>query len=478
MMRIGQAVLFAFRHAQPGVNGRRFGRGAAALLLCLVLSAGLCLAAVPVSAAAAVTEPYAALLRVGGVEYRIRAYDGSYEGNTYLSLTDLAVALSGSAKQFRFERVVSSTDGEYFSVTMGALPSLPSGGDAAGGYEGTSSVNPYRNMLYLDGALKKYYSWNPQNGDLCLSLTDLQLMLDVTLSGDPHEVLMLDPDRPFLPDPEELRKAGYFDGIDAVYLADSATGEIFFRQNSMPAVPVASLSKLLSYLVLREGMDAGEISMDDTVRISANVERVSRSGDGMVKLNAGEEKPFRELLEAMLVASSNESALALAEHLCGSEKAFVGRMNDRARELGLRTSVMYNCNGLPSYSGGSLPVKRQNRMSAEDLYKLCVILLERYPDITEITSIPLAHMPSLDDYRTANSNPLLYNMQGVTGLKTGSTNKAGYCIAATLPLQDSAGQAHTLVLILLGAETADVRGQASEILLRSAAAKIRAEGNP
>ena len=142
-------------------------------------------------------------------------------------------------------------------------------------------------------------------------------------------------------------------------------------------------------------------------------------------------------------------------------------MNSRAQELGLKSTRMYNCSGLPSFSEDSIPVKRQNRMSAEDLYRLVKIIMERYPDITEITSIPLAHMPSLNDYRTANSNPLLFNMSGVTGLKTGSTNKAGYCVAATLPVQKE-GETHTLVLILLGAETADLRGQAAEILLRDA----------
>ena len=444
-----------------------------------LLSLILCLASLsllmPVYGAAANTEPYRVSVRVGSDDFHIRAYDGSYEGNTYLSLTDLAVALAGTGKQFRFERVVSSTDGEYFSIVMGSAPSLPSGGDAAGVYQGTASVNPYRNPLYVDGAVKKYYTWNPQNGDLYMSLADVQLMLDLTMSGDPHDGLILEPDRPFLPDPDELRKSGYFDCIDAVYLADAATGEIYYRQNSLNAVPVASLSKLLSYLVLREGMESGEISMEDTVQISANAQRLSQSGDGMVVLNAGEAKPFRELLEAMLVASSNESALALAEHLCGSEEAFVVRMNEKARELGFKTTVMYNCNGLPSFSGGSMPVKRQNRMSAEDLYRLCTLLLERYPDLTDITSVALAHMPSLNDYRTANSNPLLYNMPGVNGLKTGSTNKAGDCVAATLPVQDAAGESHTLVLILLGAETADVRGQVAEILLRYAAAQIRAK---
>ena len=434
------------------------------------LSFALCLTvgllAFPVGASA-VNEPYAVTVRVGTSDYRVRAYEGSYEGNTYLSLTDLACALSGTGKQFRFERVVSSSDGEYFTVTTGAAPSLPSGGDAAGPYAGTTSVSPFRNRLYVDGAERRYYTWNPQNGDLCMSLTDLQLMLDLTVVRETADTLSVAVDVPFRPDMNVLKNTGFFDCINAVYLADAATDEILFRQNSITAVPVASLSKLLSYLVLREGMDAGEISAADMVRISANAERLSNSADGMVKLTAGDEEPFGELLEAMLIASSNESALALAEHLCGSEEAFVARMNSRAQELGLKSTRMFNCSGLPSFSEDSIPVKRQNRMSAEDLYRLVKIILERYPEITDITSIPLAHMPSLNDYRTANSNPLLFNMPGVTGLKTGSTNKAGYCVAATLPVQME-GEAHTLVLILLGAETADLRGQAAEILLRDA----------
>ena len=439
------------------------------MLLCTALCLLLCLQAFSVGASAA-NEPYGLTVCVGTTDYRVRAYEGSYEGNTYLSLTDLACALAGTEKQYRFERVVSSSDGEYFSVTMGAAPVLPSGGDAAGPYAGTTGVNPFRNRLYVDGSERRYYTWNPQNGDLYMGLTDLQLMLDLTIHRETGTTLLLDVGTPFQPDLEALKNSGFFDCIDAIYLADAATDEILFRQNTLPAVPVASLSKLLSYLVLREGMDAGEISAGDLVRISENAERLSNSGDGMVKLSAGEEEPFGELLEAMLIASSNESALALAEHLCGSEEAFVARMNSRAMELGLKSTRMYNCSGLPSFSEDSIPVKRQNRMSAEDLYRLVKMILECYPEITEITSVPLAHVPSLNDYRTANSNPLLFNMQGVTGLKTGSTNKAGYCIAAVLPVE-SEGEMHPLVLILLGAETADLRGQAAEILLRHALAR-------
>ena len=112
-------------------------------------------------------------------------------------------------------------------------------------------------------------------------------------------------------------------------------------------------------------------------------------------------------------------------------------------------------------------MKRQNLMSAADLYLLTHLILQQYPEITEITSVTLAHFPTLNDYWTANSNPLIYNMEGITGLKTGSTNKAGYCLVATMPVYT--GEAtHNIILVLLGAETADIRGQASEILMRYA----------
>ena len=194
---------------------------------------------------------------------------------------------------------------------------------------------------------------------------------------------------------------------------------------------------------------------------------LSRSGDGIVPLTAGTDVPFQELLEAMLIASSNESALALAEYTCGSEAAFVERMNRRAQELGLASVTMFNCNGLPSFTGDAIPVKRQNLMSAEDLFRLSRHILKNYPEITQITSRQLAHMPHLNDYWTANSNPLVYNLEGVNGLKTGHTNRAGYCVAASMPVGREDGM-HTVVLILMGAETAELRGQAAEILLRYA----------
>lgn len=436
-------------------------------IMALLLVIVLCSTLIPMQAGAD-GEAFAMQITVNGEQKAVRAYNDSYEGNLYLSLTDLAAALGATEKRFRFERVVSSTDGEYFSITTGQAPVLGSGAGGATGSAAPVMLNLARNRLLVDGGDRKYYTCNPQNGDLYMSVTDVQLMLDMTFEKSGN-TWTAKPNQHFIPDIKTLRDAGYFDNISSVYLADANSGEALFLWNGYSELPVASLTKLLSYYILKEGIAAGEIKASDSVRISDHAYAVSRTQDGIVPMEAGAYVPFSELMDAMLVASSNEAAIALAEHLCGSEAAFVERMNARARELGLYSALMYNCNGLPSYDGGNTPFKRQNRMSAADLFLLTQLILQQYPEITEITSTTLAHMPSLNDYWTANSNPLVYNMTGITGLKTGSTDRAGYCLVATMPVQKD-GQTHNVVLVLLGAETAAVRGQAAEILLRYARA--------
>ena len=439
-------------------------------IMALLLVIVLCSTLIPMQAGAD-GEAFAMQITVNGEQKAVRAYNDSYEGNLYLSLTDLAAALGATEKRFRFERVVSSTDGEYFSITTGQAPVLGSGAGGATGSAAPVMLNLARNRLLVDGGDRKYYTCNPQNGDLYMSVTDVQLMLDMTFEKSGN-TWTAKPNQHFIPDIKTLRDAGYFDNISSVYLADANSGEALFLWNGYSELPVASLTKLLSYYILKEGIAAGEIKASDSVRISDHAYAVSRTQDGIVPMEAGAYVPFSELMDAMLVASSNEAAIALAEHLCGSEAAFVERMNARARELGLYSALMYNCNGLPSYDGGNTPFKRQNRMSAADLFLLTQLILQQYPEITEITSTTLAHMPSLNDYWTANSNPLVYNMTGITGLKTGSTDRAGYCLVATMPVQKD-GQTHNVVLVLLGAETAAVRGQAAEILLRYARAQYQ-----
>ena len=168
----------------------------------------------------------------------------------------------------------------------------------------------------------------------------------------------------------------------------------------------------------------------------------------------------------MLLASSNECALAIAEHVAGSESEFVKNMNSRAKELELKTAKFYNPHGLPRFGESAVPSKLQNRMSAEDMFRLSAYILKNFPEITSITSLQYSNMPSLR-YTTANSNPLVFNLPGTTGLKTGSTNRAGYCLVASWPVTVGK-ETHTMIAIIYGAENPEERGQAAEILLRYA----------
>lgn len=183
-------------------------------------------------------------------------------------------------------------------------------------------------------------------------------------------------------------------------------------------------------------------------------------------MEAGEQISVQDLLLGALLPSSNECALCLAEAVAGSEEAFVQMMNQKAQELGLSEAVFFNCHGLPSYTEDPLPAKRQNRMSAEDMFRLVSHLLKVYPQITDITSLEEAVL-EFHDLEVRNSNPLLRNMPEVTGLKTGTTNKAGACLVTSLTADDGSME-HDLVVIVLGTEDSVERGRVSGVLARYA----------
>ena len=429
-----------------------------ALLLCLCA-----LLSISGTALAAGPAPFYLTVRVeGGRDCRVRAYEESYPGNLYLSLSDLSQALSGTTKQFLFSY---NAKDDSFSVTTGR-PAGEAEADPVVWARGSVVYLDFtRSRLFVDGGERRYYSFRRDSSkDLYMSLTDVQLMLDLTAVCPDRDTVVLDPGRPFAPDPKELEEQGFFDAIGAVIIGDADTGEILFSRDCRRHLPIASLSKLMSYLLLCEAADRGEISFSDSVTITAESERISRSADGMIAMSAGSSIPMQELVEAMLLASSNEAAESLAVHAAGSTEAFVGRMNARAAELKLITAKFYTPHGLPVYTSNAVTAKLQNKMCALDMFRLCAYLLENYPQITAITGRQYATMKELK-YSTSNTNTLVFNLSGVSGLKTGSTDRAGYCVAVSLPVT-SGGETHDVVLVLLGAETAALRGQAAEILLR------------
>ena len=443
-------------------------------LLSLLLALLLLLSCGASASADAQIRPYSLQIWVGEQAAPVRAMQNDFAGNLFLSLADLSAALEGTPRAFSISYQYNQTDGEFFSLSTGRSAGNPS---RAAGLESEPQLSSFlyaRYRIFIDGQERRYYGYKLES-DLFLGLADIQLLLDLPVQRR-EDGLHFDPEQRFRPDLPLLAEEGYFESFSAVLLADADTGAVLYARNASVPVPVASVSKLMTYLLLCEDVTDGKLSLQDTVTVSPSAALLSRGADGMVKLQEGAQIPAWELTAAMLLASSNECALALAEHLSGSEEAFVDRMNRKAEELGLRGSRFYNPHGLPMYLSGPVPAKVQNLMSAEDLLVLSRAVLSAEPKITDFTSLSFGSMPSLN-YKTFNSNVLVFNLDGCSGLKTGSTNKAGFCLVATLPVTVEE-ETHTAVAVILGAESPDVRNQAAELLLRYARDTWEEQGFP
>lgn len=400
-----------------------------------------------------------------GIAGVVKTLDYSYENNTYLSLRDVAMLLGGTGKAFSLDitknAVALNTGGAYVPVGSENIP-----------WE--DSQNPdialRRNEFTVNGQKVYYYTLImalPSGGYDCFMMAaDLAMILDVDIRVPGSGIVQINTQAPFEIVPAALEQAGYFYGVNGVLVGDATTGEIYYQYQSDTAYPIASTSKLMTCLLTMDAISAGQISLEQTVTVSEAVRALSASADGVIPFEAGQQITVQELLIGALLPSSNECALCLAETIAGSEAAFVQLMNQKAQELGLSQAYFYNSHGLPSFSEDPVPAKRQNRMSADDMFRMVSHLLRVYPQVREITSLQEATLPSLA-LEVRNSNPLLRNMPEVTGLKTGTTNKSGACLVTSLAADDGT-MAHDLVVVVLGTEDSIERGRVSGLLARYA----------
>ncbi|MDE6914998.1 MAG: D-alanyl-D-alanine carboxypeptidase, partial [Lachnospiraceae bacterium] len=302
--------------------------------------------------------------------------------------------------------------------------------------------------------------------DCFIMASDLAMILDADITAPSAGALQIHTQTPFSISPADLEQEGYFYGVNSVLVGDATTGEFYYRYQSDTPYPIASTSKLMTCLLTMDAISAGQLSLEEMVTISEAAQVLSASDDGVVPLTAGEQITVQELLLGALLPSSNECALCLAEAIAGSEEAFVQMMNQKALEIGLSQATFFNCNGLPSYTQEPIPSKRQNRMSAEDMFRLVSYLLRVYPQVTDMTSLESATLQSLD-LEVRNTNPLLHNLSEVTGLKTGTTNRSGACLVTSLSADDG-NMGHNLVVVVLGTEDSIERGRVSELLAKYA----------
>ncbi len=406
----------------------------------------------------------------GGAARIIKTLHYSYGNNRYVSMRDFASALSGTSKRFGL-----SVDNNVVYLSPGT-DYLPVGGENDGFPEHTASGAPYSyttrvlalNPIQRGDDILRYLSFLGSNSasrqDCYMSLTDLAMLLDLDLTVSAAG-MVLNTDGGFRIDLETLEDEGFYYEVHSALVGDADTGAVYAAWEPELSVPIASTTKLMSFLIVMDAVTDGEITLSDAVTITEEAAALSRTADGSIPLQAGTQSNVTDLLFGMLLPSSNECALALAIHVAGSEAAFVERMNQKARILGLSdAAVFFNCHGLPVFTDNLAATKVQNRMSALDMFRLCSYILRRYPEVTRITSQKGMTLETLN-CTVSNSNPLVYNMPGVVGLKTGTTNMSGSCLVSALEAQDAAGETHTIISIEYGAEDSTVRTTFSQELL-------------
>lgn len=229
-------------------------------------------------------------------------------------------------------------------------------------------------------------------------------------------------------------------------LMEASTGKILYESNPDECLPIASVTKIMTMLLIMEALDSGKITLDEMVTAS---ERAKSMGGSTMFLETGEQLTVSDMLKGIAVASANDGAVAMAEHIAGSEEGFVSMMNQRAKELGMENTNFVNTNGLDDDNHYS---------SARDVALMSQELI-KHPKIFEYTTI---WTDSLRDgkFALANTNKLIRFYQGANGLKTGSTSKAMCCLSATAIRNDM-----QLIAVVLGSPTSKERFASASALL-------------
>ncbi|MBE6583425.1 MAG: D-alanyl-D-alanine carboxypeptidase [Ruminococcaceae bacterium] len=231
-------------------------------------------------------------------------------------------------------------------------------------------------------------------------------------------------------------------------LMEAGTGAVLFEQNADEAFPPASVTKIMTLLLVMEAIEQGKISLDDTVTASAHA---ASMGGSQIYLKEGEQMSVEDMLKSVVISSANDAACALAEFVSGSEEAFVRQMNERAAQLGMKNTSFENTNGLDDTVESHLTSARDIAIMSRELIK--------HEKILEYSSIWMDTIRG-GMFGLTNTNRLVRFYRGCTGLKTGSTSKAGFCISATAE-RDGV----SLICVIMGAETRDIRNSLAIKLL-------------
>lgn len=226
--------------------------------------------------------------------------------------------------------------------------------------------------------------------------------------------------------------------VRGMLLMEASTGRVLFAKDENKEVPLASVTKVMSTLLVMEAIQEGKIKLSDMVTVS---QRAASMGGSQVYLEFGEQMSVDDMLKALIVVSANDATIALAEHVYGSEETFIAQMNKRAKELGMMNTVFVNTNGLDAEGHYS---------SAYDVALMTRELL-KFPLVTKYSTIWMDTIRN-GEFGLANTNKLIRFYQGANGMKTGFTSIAKYCLSGTAQRDGL-----QLIAVVLGADSSDER---------------------
>jgi len=235
-------------------------------------------------------------------------------------------------------------------------------------------------------------------------------------------------------------------------MLEFSTGKIVYEKNANEKLPPASMTKIMSLILIMEAINSGQIKLSDSVDIS---ERAASMGGSQIFLEAGTKMKVEELIKGIAIASGNDATVAMAEKIAGSEDSFVKKMNEKAKSLGLKNTTFQNPHGLDG---------EEHYTTAYDMGQMALELL-KYPEILQYTSIYEEYLNKPDGTSTwlVNTNKLVRFYEGMDGLKTGFTDKAGYCLTATATRNNM-----RFITVVMGEETSDKRSSDTANMMSNA----------
>ncbi|MDO4594012.1 MAG: D-alanyl-D-alanine carboxypeptidase family protein [Tissierellia bacterium] len=255
------------------------------------------------------------------------------------------------------------------------------------------------------------------------------------------------------------RIVGYDEQVESYMIGEEKTGEVFYEKNADQKMPIASMSKIMTYLLTKEAIDENKISLDDKIEVSKKAAKLNSWEYSALGLEEGMKIKVEDLIKGLIVVSGNDCAEQLAELVAGDEKEFAKLMNKKAEELGLETQSFYNASGIQTDDD------KQNSSSARDMFKLCQYVIKKYPEVLDFASIKQIDINDLNIH-AKNILPLVGEVDGVDGLKTGTTEEAGYCLISTVDMNklDSKDQFRTIAVVM-NAQSSEIRESAAQDLI-------------